>query len=115
MVKNKFDDFDEFILWLKDDGLKPKTSERLWKKKIFSNLLNNHKNTIDNYNDFLVAKKLKSLIGCRVIYHNINKVVFEITSNNPYHILKMDDNSIIKIKNDLLDVFITNYVKDLKC
>ena len=40
MIKNQFDDFDEFIQWLKEDGLKPKKSGRLWRKKIFSNLYN---------------------------------------------------------------------------
>jgi len=112
MVKNQFDDFDEFILWLKDDGIKPKTSERLWKKKIFTNLLNEHKNTLDNYKDFLLDKKLKNLIGKQVTYQNINELIFEITSNHTHYTVTMIDNSIIKVKSELIDDFIEKFVKE---
>lgn len=112
MVKNQFDDFDEFILWLKDDGIKPKTSERLWKKKIFTNLLNEHKNTLDNYEDFLLDKKLKNLIGKQVTYQNINGLIFEITSTHTHYIVTMIDDSIIKVKSELIDDFIEKFVKE---
>lgn len=46
--------FDEFIQWLKRDGLTPRKSERLWKKTIFSRLRNGHKNTKENWEDFMV-------------------------------------------------------------
>ena len=49
----KIELFDKFYAWLKEDGLKPKTSERLHRKKIFSHLLNNHQMTLDNFSDFL--------------------------------------------------------------
>lgn len=45
--------FDEFIQWLKRDGLTPRKSERLWKKTIFSRLRNGHKNTKENWEDFM--------------------------------------------------------------
>ena len=45
--------FDEFIQWLKMDGLKPNRSERLWKKTIFVHLLNGHKKTLENWEDFM--------------------------------------------------------------
>lgn len=49
----KIELFEDFYAWLKADGLKPKISERLHKKKIFSSLLNNHQMTLDNFVDFL--------------------------------------------------------------
>ena len=68
MIVQKYQDFEEFIAWLKHDGLKAKSSERLWKKKIFSNLNNGDKRTKANYNDFLEDKKLKNLLGKILIY-----------------------------------------------
>lgn len=115
MCKNNFDDFEDFISWLKLDGLQPYKSERLWRKKIFSNLINNERKTIDNYNDFLIYKKLQALIECRVIYENVDAVIYDITSNHKYHILKMNKNFTIKVRHDLLDVFIQNNVKEFKC
>ena len=45
--------FDAFIVWLKNDGLRPRTSERLWKKEILKNLKNDEPRTIANYIDFM--------------------------------------------------------------
>lgn len=53
--------FDEFIQWLKLDGLKPKRSERLWKKTIFAHLLNGHKKTLENWEDFMKDFNLKQI------------------------------------------------------
>lgn len=44
---------ESFFQWLKDDGLAPKKSERLWRKTITQRLLNKDKMTLDNYKDFL--------------------------------------------------------------
>ena len=112
MIKNQFDDFDEFIQWLKEDGLKPKKSGRLWRKKIFSNLYNYQDKTLENYNDFKFSKKLKSLIGSRVIYQGIEELILQITFIDKYYIIEMYDHSIIKVKVEMLDVFIDNHVKD---
>jgi len=49
----KKEEFDAFIRWLKMDGLVPKKSERLWKKKILVNLKNDEQKTIDNYIDYM--------------------------------------------------------------
>jgi len=111
-VKNKFYDFDEFILWLKKDGLKPKRSERLWRKKIFANLVNEHKKIIDNYNDFLLDKKLKNLIGKKVIYQNIEQKILDITINQKDYLFKMHDQSIIRVQHALLNIFIKNHIKE---
>ena len=50
---------EAFFQWLKDDGLPPKKSERLWRKTITQKLLNQDKMTLDNYKDFLKDYKQK--------------------------------------------------------
>lgn len=46
------DELDSFYEWLKDDGLGPKKSERLWRKIILAKLLNADKMTWENFEDF---------------------------------------------------------------
>lgn len=53
--------FEQFIEWLKQDGLKPRKSERLWRKTIFSKLLNDDKKSIENWEDFLNDKNEKQV------------------------------------------------------
>lgn len=48
--------FDEFLEWLKQDGLPPRKSERLWRKTIFSRIQNDDPMTIENFHDFKVSK-----------------------------------------------------------
>ena len=86
--------FDKFYDWLKADGLKPKTSERLHRKKIFSCLLNNNQMTLDNFSDFLQdiqIQDIKNLESQTINYQNqlfnidevqINKNVEEFTLKN---------------------------------
>uniref|UniRef100_UPI0040476F6D hypothetical protein n=1 Tax=Aliarcobacter sp. TaxID=2321116 RepID=UPI0040476F6D len=50
--KTKIELFDDFYQWLKEDGLTPKRSERLHRKKIFASLLANDPMTVDNFIDF---------------------------------------------------------------
>jgi uncharacterized protein (DUF1786 family) len=57
----KIELFNKFYIWLKDDGLKPKRSERLHKKKIFESLLANNQMTLDNFNDFLEDTKIQDI------------------------------------------------------
>lgn len=90
----KIELFDKFYEWLKADGLKPKTSERLHKKKIFSSLLNNHQMTLDNFKDFLEDIKIqniKNLQSQTINYQNqlftideviVNKNLEEFTLKN---------------------------------
>lgn len=59
----KLELFNEFYEWLKSDGLTPKKSERLHRKKIFSGLLADDKMTIENFQDFLSTKKANKLLG----------------------------------------------------
>ena len=90
----KIELFENFYAWLKADGLKPRTSERLHKKKIFSSLLNNHQMTLDNFNDFIEDCKIqdiKNLQNQIINYQNqlvtideviINKNLEEFTLKN---------------------------------
>ena len=94
MIDEKIELFDKFYDWLKADGLKPKTSERLHRKKIFSSLLNNHQMTLDNFNDFIEDCKIqdiKNLQNQIINYQNqlftideviINKNLEEFTLKN---------------------------------
>lgn len=65
--------FEDFYSWLKADGLSPKRSERLHRKKIFASLLADNEMTLENFNDFLKDKKrneVKELVGKNLIYKN---------------------------------------------
>lgn len=61
----KIELFDKFYEWLKADGLKPKTSERLHRKKIFSSLLNNQQMTLDNFVDFLQDYEKEQILALK--------------------------------------------------
>lgn len=111
-MKQKYEDFDEFIIWLKKDGLKPLKSERIWKKKIFSNLMNNHAKTIENYSDFLKDKKLRALIGKTITYNDLNKLVCSIEVSYDFYRLTLEDRSVLKIKTSDLDEFVNNYTRN---
>lgn len=109
-MRNSYEDFDEFIEWLKRDGLKPKTSERLWRKKIFSNLQNGHKKSLVNYEDFKFYKKLNSLLKEHVIYKNINSSIAEVNIEHLDCVLIMQNRHRLRIKLDDLDSFIDKYI-----
>ena len=81
----KIELFDKFYDWLKADGLKPKTSERLHRKKIFSSLLNNHQMTLDNFKDFLEDIKIqdiKNLQNQTINYQNQFFVIDTVQIND---------------------------------
>jgi hypothetical protein len=100
----KIELFDKFYDWLKADGLKPKTSERLHRKKIFSSLLNNHQMTLDNFKDFIEDCKIQDIKGLQYLiinYQNqlltINEV--QINDNKEEFILKnIESNICIRCK-----------------
>jgi len=110
-MKKSYEDFDEFVQWLKRDGLKPKTSERLWRKKIFSNLQNGHQKSLVNYEDFQLYKKLNSLLKKHVVYKNINSSINKVNIENFDCVLLMQDRKKLRIKLDDLDSFIDRYIK----
>ena len=100
----KIELFDKFYDWLKADGLKPKTSERLHRKKIFSSLLNNHQMTLDNFKDFLEDIKIqdiKNLQNQTINYQNQFFVIdtVQINDKKKEFILKnIEQNVCIKCK-----------------
>lgn len=98
----KIELFDKFYDWLKADGLKPKTSERLHRKKIFSSLLNNHQMTLDNFVDFLQDYEKEQILALKGKIIEINGLPCFI------HDIKLESK---------LDVFtlITNNNINLKC
>ena len=63
----KIEKFEAFYQWLKEDGLTPKRSERLLKKRIYRNLLGCEKMTMENFEDFLTdeAKKKKEIFDSK--------------------------------------------------
>ena len=61
-INVKIELFEEFYTWLKQDGLKPKKSERLHRKTIFAALINNCKMTNENFNDFLENRKIQEVM-----------------------------------------------------
>ncbi len=50
---------EAFFRWLKEDGLPPTKSERLWRKTITAKLLEQDKMTLENYQDFVKDYKQK--------------------------------------------------------
>ena len=111
-MKIQYEDFEDFIKWLKGDGLKPKSSERLWRKKIFVNLQNGHKKTLENYADFSTYKQLNSLLGKRIIYKDINALVTEVKQEQQDCLLFMHNQQILRIKLNDLDSFIDKIIQN---
>ncbi len=113
----KIELFDKFYAWLKEDGLKPRTSERLHRKKIFSSLLNNHQMTLDNFSDFLkdyekeqilvLKGKIIEINGFPCFIQDIkleNKLdVFTLITDNNIH-LKCKIEDLTQIKNKIIEV-----------
>lgn len=105
--------FNEFYIWLKDDGLVPRRSERLHKKKIFKNLINDDEMTLENFNDFLEHKKINDLISKKVVYNQINSTILEIKfieKGNKYLIVTIE-NQIITIASNNIDEFIDRCIE----
>ncbi len=99
---------EAFFQWLKDDGLPPKKSERLWRKTILAKLLNEDKMTIANFEDFkrdyiknleikrsnLVPKiDTKIIIGISLKYGDTIKVVQNAIEADSYMHLFFTDGS----------------------
>lgn len=109
-MKQNYEDFDEFIDWLKRDGLKPKQSERIWRKKIFANLQNGHKKSLENYQDFLLNKKIQSLQSQRVQYKHIDSRILLVEQMHRFLKLTLEDGGILKIPDKELNNFMENCV-----
>lgn len=99
----KHSKFKFFYQFIKNDGLVPKKSERLHKKKIYSNLMNNQKMTLENFEDFLIWDKkesIRSLIGEEITYEGISSVVNDISFIDDEHfkVHMKEKNVLIQIK-----------------
>lgn len=113
----KIELFDKFYAWLKEDGLKPRTSERLHRKKIFSSLVNNHQMTLDNFSDFLKDYEKEQILVLKGKIIEINGLycfiqdikleskldVFTLITDNNIH-LKCKIEDLSQIKNKIIEV-----------
>lgn len=106
-------EFDEFIAWLKDDGLSPKKSERLWKKKIFSNLCHDDPKTLENYGDYLNETKIKKLLGKKICYESIDSIITGVELLDSRYVVKTLDNHNLMVKTFEIDLFIKNSIRGL--
>lgn len=106
-MTDQIQNFDEFIAWLEQDGLSAKKSKRLWRKKIFTNLVNNESKTIENYEDFLLHKKLKNIVGKSINYQDIVAIICDYKITMQYYVFTTYISKyVIKVKIDSLDDFI---------
>lgn len=99
-------EFNEFITWLKNDGLSPKKSERLWKKKIFSNLCHDDPKTLENYEDYLNETKIKKLLGKNFCYESIDSIITGVELSDSRYIVKTLDNHNLIVHASKIDMFI---------
>jgi uncharacterized protein (UPF0248 family) len=100
-------EFEDFLFYLKQDGLGPFKSERLWKKKILENLKNDDRKTIANYMDFINDRKKSKnklvddyeldqfdysiIINRKVSFDNKTKTILNYTDSGGFLHLFYDD------------------------
>lgn len=119
--------FDEFINWLKLDGLTPKKSERLWKKTILARLINGHKNTKDNWEDFMADFNQKHtnqnsklivddncLIGMGISVNGISKTIEKVVKHEETSRFFFVDGTKIDVENEVLVKLIDEYKRSQK-
>lgn len=107
--------FEEFILWLKRDGLMPKKSERLWKKTIFASLLNEHKLTLENWDDFILDQystqvktpiikdiDVNCLIGLGVSVQGIHRTIDYVVKGETMSRVFFEDGKNMDVQNTIL-------------
>jgi hypothetical protein len=118
--------FDEFVQWLKFDGLTPKKSERLWKKTIFSRLLLDDKKTLDNWEDFMVDFNLKQtnqtleqdldencLRGIGVNVSGVHKTIQYVVKGGMMSRVFFEDGSDLDVDNTVLLKILDSYARSL--
>ena len=99
----KIELFEQFYNWLKLDGLVPRKSERLHRKKIFASLMANREMTLDNFKDFLAFKKedekrdflrrIENLEGAQIFYDNYYRYISKIEINQSLEEFKITTSS----------------------
>lgn len=115
--------FDEFVQWLKFDGLTPKKSERLWKKTIFSRLLLDDKKTLDNWEDFMVDFNLKQtpeqdfdencIRGLGVNVSGVHKTIRCVVKGVAMSRVFFEDGSDLDVDNTVLIKILDSYARSL--
>lgn len=111
----KIELFDKFYTWLKEDGLKPKTSERLHRKKIFASLLANDEMTLENFKDFLKDFQKKETKKTKKACYQDIKILKQLTTKQIYkktvHDFNFNDPSLLEKTNLNLEQLV-HYSKD---
>lgn len=105
--------FESFYQFLKNDGLVPKKSERLHKKKIYSNLLNNDQMTIENFQDFLELdrkEEIKKLVGKYINFDDLKSLINDITFIDSKSFKVHTTERIIVIKFEDSEMFINKHI-----
>jgi hypothetical protein len=119
--------FDQFIQWLKQDGLKPRKSERLWRKTIFARLLNNDKKTMENWEDFMIDQNTKKveipilkdfdencLVGIGVNVQGIHKTIAYVVKGATMSRIFFEDRSNTDVDNSVIFQILQAHNKDKK-
>lgn len=107
--------FEQFIEWLKQDGLKPRKSERLWRKTIFSKLLNDDKKSIENWEDFMIYQNTRQaqntafkdfdencLAGVGVNVQGVHKTIAYVVKGVVMSRIFFDDRSNTDVDNSII-------------
>ena len=105
--------FESFYQFLKNDGLGAVKSERLHKKKIYSNLLNNDQMTIDNFQDFLELdrkEEIKKLVGKYINFDDLKSLINDITFVDSKSFKVHTTERIIVIKFEDSEMFINKHI-----
>lgn len=116
--------FDQFIEWLKQDGLKPRKSERLWRKTIFARLLSNDKKTIENWEDFMIDQNTKQvevpilkdfdencLVGIGVNAQGVHKTIAYVVKGATMSRMFFEDKSNADVDNSVIFQILQAHIK----
>jgi hypothetical protein len=116
--------FNQFVEWLKQDGLKPRKSERLWRKTIFARLLNSDKKTIENWEDFMIDQNTKQveipilkdfdencLIGIGVNAQGVHKTIAYVVKGVTMSRIFFEDRSNMDVNNSVIFQILQAYIK----
>lgn len=116
--------FNQFIEWLKQDGLKPRKSERLWRKTIFARLVNRDKNTMENWEDFMIYQNKKQveismlkdfdencLVGLGVNAHGVHKTIANVVKGATMSRIFFDDKSNMDVDNSVVFQILQAHIK----
>lgn len=119
--------FDQFIEWLKQDGLKPRKSERLWRKTIFARLFHGDKKTMENWEDFMIDQNTKQveisilkdfdencLIGIGVDAQGVHKTIAYVVKGATMSRIFFEDRCNIDVDNSVIFQILEAHSKTTK-